>query len=72
MSACETKDRHLHVDVFWGQSEIVQIIVSRCVSIGVQTCGEVTAGHGDTHYTVADTCHKTQKKLFKEYVLEDW
>lgn len=56
MSVCKTKtERDLHVDVLRGQSEVVQVVVSRCVSVGVQTGGEVTAGHGDTHHAVADT-----------------
>lgn len=49
------KDGHLHIDVLGSQSEVFQVVVSRCVSIGIQAGGEVTAGHGDTHYAVADT-----------------
>lgn len=50
------EEKDLHVDVLGGQREIVQVVVSMCVSVGVQTGGEVTAGHGHTHHAVADTC----------------
>lgn len=49
------RETDLHVHVLGGQSEIVQVVVSRRVGVGVQTGGEVTAGHGHTHHTVADT-----------------
>jgi len=53
------EERDLHVDILRGQCEIVQVVVSRCVSIRVQTGGEVTAGHRDAHHAVADTCGDT-------------
>lgn len=61
VSACTMNDGYLHVDVFWCQSEIVQVVVLKRVSVGVQTGREVTAGHGDTHHSVANTCHKTRQ-----------
>lgn len=52
------EERYLHVDVLRSQGEVVQVVVSRCVSIRVQTGGEVTAGHGHTHNAVANTCQR--------------
>lgn len=45
----------LHLDIFWGQGEVLQAIVSGRVRVRVQTGGEVTAGHGHPHHSVADT-----------------
>lgn len=50
----ETTD--LHVDILGGQSEIIQVVVSRSVSVCVEAGGEVAAGHGHTHHTVVNTC----------------
>lgn len=46
------------MNVLRGQGEIFQVVVSRCVSVGVEAGGEVTAGHGDAHDRIADAYDK--------------
>lgn len=54
------EDRDLHVHVLGRQREVLQAVVPRCVSVGVQASGEVTAGHGDAHNAIADAWHNTE------------
>lgn len=61
----------LHADVLRGQCETVQVVVSRCIGISVQTGGEVTAGHGHTHHSISDTCQRDSCIAKFEYQHED-
>lgn len=49
------REGDLHVDVLGGQFKVIQVVVSGSVSIRVQAGGEVTAGHGHTYHSVANT-----------------
>lgn len=64
------REGHLHVDVLGGQFKTIQVVVARSISIRVQTGGEVTAGHGHTHHSVANTWElDATNRVFFQYEL---